>query len=104
MKILQQRALSAEERLAARLRLAEKRILQSTLDAVRRCCDVAILISFICPKHCHQSRKLTATHIECTCASYVHERAWHAGDMSIDRTGLGQVYVRQDNVSSWPLC
>ena len=36
MKILQQRDLSAEERLASRLRLAEKRILQSTLDAVRR--------------------------------------------------------------------
>ncbi len=37
MKLLQQRDLSAEERLAARLRLAEKRVLQSTLDAVRRC-------------------------------------------------------------------
>ncbi len=36
MKILQQRDLTAEERLAARLRLAEKRVLQSTLDAVRR--------------------------------------------------------------------
>ena len=37
MKLLQQRDLSAEARLAARLRLSEKRILQSTLDAVRRC-------------------------------------------------------------------
>lgn len=37
MKILQQRDLSTEERLAARLRLAEKKILQTTLDAVRRC-------------------------------------------------------------------
>ncbi|CAL5229330.1 g12636 [Coccomyxa viridis] len=36
VKLLQQRDLSAEERLAARLRLAEKRVLQSTLDAVRR--------------------------------------------------------------------
>ena len=37
MKLLQQRDLSSEARLAARLRLSEKRILQSTLDAVRRC-------------------------------------------------------------------
>ena len=37
VKILQQRDLSTEERLAARLRLAEKKILQTTLDAVRRC-------------------------------------------------------------------
>ena len=37
MKLLQQRDLSAAARLAARLRLSEKRILQSTLDAVRRC-------------------------------------------------------------------
>jgi len=36
VKILQQRDLSTEARLAARLRLAEKRILQSTLDAIRR--------------------------------------------------------------------
>lgn len=36
MKLLQVRDLSAEARLAARLRLAEKRVLQSTLDAVRR--------------------------------------------------------------------
>ncbi len=36
MKILQRRELPPRERLAARLRLAEKRILQSTLDAVRR--------------------------------------------------------------------
>ena len=42
MKILQQRDLTAEERLAARLRLAEKRVLQSTLDAVRRCSDVLL--------------------------------------------------------------
>ena len=40
MKLLQQRDLSTEERLAARLRLAEKRVLQSTLDAVRRCASV----------------------------------------------------------------
>lgn len=37
MKILQRAELSAEERLAARLRLSEKRILQGTMDAVRRC-------------------------------------------------------------------
>ena len=37
LKILQQARLSEEERVAARLRMAEKRILQGTLDAVRRC-------------------------------------------------------------------
>ena len=45
MKLLQQRDLSAEARLAARLRLAEKRILQSTLDAVRR---FAVYLSMTC--------------------------------------------------------
>ncbi len=37
VKILQRPELSEEERLAARLRLSEKRILQGTMDAVRRC-------------------------------------------------------------------
>ncbi len=37
LKLLQQQGLSERERLAARLRMAEKRILQGTLDAVRRC-------------------------------------------------------------------
>ncbi|CAL8465053.1 g4588 [Coccomyxa elongata] len=36
LKLLQQAGLSERERLAARLRMAEKRILQGTLDAVRR--------------------------------------------------------------------
>ena len=36
MKLLQRGGLGPRERLAARLRLAEKRILQSTMDAVRR--------------------------------------------------------------------
>lgn len=36
LKILQQPGLPPEERLAARLRISEKRILQGTLDAVRR--------------------------------------------------------------------
>ena len=50
MKLLQQRDLSAEARLAARLRLAEKRVLQSTLDAVRRCatCHTAFPLACKC--------------------------------------------------------
>lgn len=37
VKLLQRPGLTAQERLAARLRKAEKAILQGTLDAVRRC-------------------------------------------------------------------
>ena len=52
MKLLQQRDLSAEARLAARLRLAEKRILQSTLDAVRRCALQLALMTSCMPILC----------------------------------------------------
>ncbi len=37
LKLLQRPGLAPRERLAARLRLAEKGVLQSTMDAVRRC-------------------------------------------------------------------
>lgn len=43
MKLLQRGGLGPRERLAARLRLAEKRVLQSTMDAVRRCTIVQFL-------------------------------------------------------------
>ena len=60
MKILQQRDLTAEERLAARLRLAEKRVLQSTLDAVRRCSDVPLQICFSARSFVYDFAMLTA--------------------------------------------
>ena len=85
MKILQQRDLTAEERLAARLRLAEKRVLQSTLDAVRRCADVPLW------KHCHCIRSADSSIYG---PHHVHERAWRASDMTIKRTGLGQTFSR----------
>ncbi len=37
LKLLQRGGLAPRPRLAARLRLAEKRVLQGTMDAVRRC-------------------------------------------------------------------
>ena len=44
MKLLQRGGLGAREALAARLRLAEKRILQSTMDAVRRCAAFQLIV------------------------------------------------------------
>ena len=66
MKILQQRDLTAEQRLAARLRLAEKRVLQSTLDAVRRCADVQPWNCLSARSHAIEFALLTAKYMDRT--------------------------------------
>ena len=72
MKILQQRDLTAEERLAARLRLAEKRVLQSTLDAVRRCADVPLWTSISAGSIAIVFAVLTAAYMDRTMSMREH--------------------------------
>ena len=70
LKLLQRGGLGPRERLAARLRLAEKRVLQSTMDAVRRCAAAQTMLPY-------ESQGAVQS-VSCTLTRLVLQKGWHA--------------------------